>query len=377
MAKPYKIKRYNGRYHHRKSLLAKLVLVLVWLLGIIALVWVGFYAYQPIMDFIDDSMNNSSSSQNSESLQTSSQLVSSSMPSQSQEPVLPVYDGVTKAVFLSRELYSVSDTLEAFLASAVNEGANTVVVEYKDDEGIVYHDTNVAMAIEGKAVSENATDLSIIAKTIRDAGLIPAARIYGFEDHTVSYQLRDVAGHYRDEDFLWYDDSPENGGKAWLNPYNEEARAYLLELADEAAELGFEEIVMSGVHFPKGYQLDAINFGETAGVSKSQILRDFSVSLEEALESRGARLSMVVLASDITSPNGFTYGEESALDIFSCKVYLDLTETNAAEISTVISSILADRTGDYGAVLTDDDAFVSQTEALKQFDTDDWLLLHR
>ena len=204
--------------------------------------------------------------------------------------------------------------------------------------------------------------------------MFPAALIYGFEDHTVSYQLRDVAGHYKDEDYLWYDDSPEKGGKAWLNPYNEDAQAYLLDLAAEAVEIGFEEIIMDGVHFPKGYQLDAINFGETGGVAKSDVLRSFADSMSEMLEGKGARLSMVVLASDITSPNGFTYGSESALELFDCKIYLDLTETSAENMTAEVTEILTDKTGDFGVMLFDSGDTAEQLETMKDLGAKSWFI---
>ena len=369
MAKQYKIKRYNGLYRSRRSPLMKLLTVLLWILVVAVLVGLGFYGYQLVMDYIE----NGGASQSSESSlpSSSSQAVSSSTSSR---PVRqePVYSGVTKAVLLPQDISA--SALESFLENAKEHGANTVVVTYKDDEGIVYHDTAVSMAHEGYAVAENPDDLSEIAKAIKDAGLFPAALIYGFEDHTVSYQLRDVAGHYKDEEYLWYDESPDKGGKAWLNPYNEDAQNYLIDLAAEAAELGFEEIIMDGVHFPKGYQLEAINFGETNGVTKSEVLRSFTDSLREILEGKGARLSMVVLASDITSPNGFTYGESSAVEIFDCKLYLDLTETDSAQMQEVTEEILSGKTGDFGVFLTDQDAAEEQLDALKKLGAKNWFL---
>ena len=370
MAKQYKIKRYNSVYRNRKSPLMKLLIALMWLLGIGALVALGFYGYQSVMDFNE----NGGASQSSESSSVSSSAPVSSAVSSSSVPVKqePVYNGITKAVLLPTEISG--DQLEAFLDDAAENGANTVVVTYKDADGIVYHDTSAALALEGYAVAEEASDLSEVAKAIKDAGMFPAALIYGFEDHTVSYQLRDVAGHYKDEDYLWYDDSPEKGGKAWLNPYNEDAQAYLLDLAAEAAEIGFEEIIMDGVHFPKGYQLDAINFGETNGVSKSDVLRSFADSMSEMLEGKGARLSMVVLASDITSPNGFTYGSESALELFDCKIYLDLTETSAENMTAEVTEILTDKTGDFGVMLFDSGDTAEQLETMKDLGAKSWFI---
>ena len=171
MAKQYKIKRYNSVYRNRKSPLMKLLIALMWLLGIGALVALGFYGYQSVMDFIE----NGGASQSSESSSVSSSAPVSSAVSSSSVPVKqePVYNGITKAVLLPTEISG--DQLEAFLDDAAENGANTVVVTYKDADGIVYHDTSAALALEGYAVAEEASDLSEVAKAIKDAVSIPVS----------------------------------------------------------------------------------------------------------------------------------------------------------------------------------------------------------
>ena len=48
----------------------------------------------------------------------------------------------------------------------------------------------------------------------------------------------------------WLDSTPALGGKSWLNPYMENARTYIAELAGDAAQKGFELIVLTDVNFP-------------------------------------------------------------------------------------------------------------------------------
>ena len=129
---------------------------------------------------------------------------------------------------------------------------------------------------------------------------------------------------------------------------------------------------MDGVHFPKGYQLNAINFGETGGVAKSEVLRGFADSLSEILDGMDTRLSMVVLASDITSPNGFTYGSDSALELFDCKIYLDLTEEE--EPAAAVAEILADKAGDFGVMLFDSGDTAELLETVKDLGAKSWFI---
>ena len=347
MAKKIKIKRYNGIYRNRRSPWATLLLILVWLLVLAVLVAIGFSLYQTVMDYIEQRPSSPSQSDPSSAFSSSSvsQPVEQSAASQP-EPEAPE---VIRAVYASHTVYSDAEQWDQFLRATKAMGANTVVVEYKDEQGMVYHTSSVSAAVEGFAISPQAVDLAQVVQTIREYDMIPAASIYGFEDHTVSYQLREMAVWYAGSEYLWYDNSPSDGGQPWLNPYHSQAQQYLIQLAQEAAGLGFEQIWMAGLHFPTGYQLEYIDFGDTDGVSKSQLLGAFSQTLQDSLAEYDASLSVVVSVSDVISPNGFTYGEQSALELFDSKIYLDFTDVAQDQLEGAAQQLLSDEA--YGAVM--------------------------
>ena len=247
---------------------------------------------------------------------------SSSQPEEPEE----VQQQVLRAVYLAHSVLTDPAKREEFLNTAVKNGATAVVVDVKNENGAVLHRSNVKTASNALAISDVAVDLGETVEAIVQKGLRPIARIYAFEDSVASASLRRMACFYQNANLLWYDNDPSNGGRPWLNPYSQEAQEYVLQLAAESGELGFEEVMLAGLHFPRGYQLDNIYFGENVPENgKAAALEDFAGRIQERLEAMDVGMSVMIRALDILEPNDFTYGEGNPLDRFQCTVYIDFT----------------------------------------------------
>ena len=70
------------------------------------------------------------------------------------------------------------------------------------------------------------------------------ASIYTFRDHRYPSANNAAATQYMDSDFLWVDNDPEKGGKAWLNPFSQQAQDHIRKIVDDACAAGFEQIVL-------------------------------------------------------------------------------------------------------------------------------------
>lgn len=322
--KPIKIKRYHGYLGQRRRPVVTFLLMLVWAVLVATLVVVGIAIYEPVMEYIarrGEESSQGESSQPEESSSEPSMALSSSQPEEQERE-----EGLVRAVYLAHSILSDREQMETFLDAAAKNGATAVVVDIKNENGSVMHQSQVKTAKESLAISDIAVDMAEIAEAISAKGLRPIARVYAFEDHVASYSLRRMACFYQAESMLWYDNDPSNGGQPWLNPYAQEARNYVLSLAAESGELGFEEVMLAGFQFPWGYQLENVYFGADAeNVSKSSTLESLASQIQERLAAIEVEMSVMVRASDILEPNGFTYGEGNPLDRFQCPVYIDFS----------------------------------------------------
>lgn len=124
---------------------------------------------------------------------------------------------------------------------------------------------------------------------------------------------------------------------AWLDPWNSDVRQYVIDLAAELMEMGFDEVVLNHAEHPNSQVLYTRTMSEE--MSREACVTNFSIAvrkgLQETMESTGARLSAMLdntaLNSDLID-NGQNLGY--MLQVYD-RVY-EFTETYA-EANLVIS----------------------------------------
>ena len=161
------------------------------------------------------------------------------------------------------------------------------------------------------AAAENAIDLASYIDTARRAGYDVIARIYAFEDSTAPYNSADMAIRYESEDgVLWLDDSVDNGGKPWLNPYSDTAQKYVLDIVYDAVDLGVDAILLDGVRFPEeNAAMDYAYFGVgTEETGRGEILARFAKRVYSAVVTSGTDVLMTFDGHAVVTGDTAVYG---------------------------------------------------------------------
>ena len=250
MNRRYKVKHYRSRIYN--PIRGKIIKILLAVLAAAVLFTVGWFAYEPIMQAVNE--------KNKEIIEDEP------IPPKPQEPAYepPVEEFLEKqtlAVTVPEEaLYSALDYYD-FLKSLDKE-TTAIVIDMKTQKGTVtYVSDHISVANAG-AVHENAVDLEGRIKTARKLGFDVIARIYAFEDSTTPYNASDMAIRYESEEgVLWLDDSVDNGGKPWLNPYSDTAQKYILDIVYDAIDMEVDAILLEGLRFPENEGMDYAYFG--------------------------------------------------------------------------------------------------------------------
>ncbi len=249
----------------------------------------------------------------------------------------PVNQGTgMRGIYLPQAQLLDNAVLSNMLASAVNAQLNTVVVDAKDATGAVLFSSENALAQKAGAASDTAYSAKQVAQAIGDKGLIPAARIHAFRDSIAPLQERDMAVHYYDTDIFWYDNSPDLGGKPWLNPYSQGAQQYIISLAGELCSQGFKVILLDSVQFPSGVGLDKAGYGPVAKTTtRDAALTQFVNAVSAAVKAKGGELILCTQEgwaptgdaqrdAQIQSNNSRLYGGSPAA-FFTTRVILPLS----------------------------------------------------
>ena len=139
---------------------------------------------------------------------------------------------------------AVADELGRFLQMAKTTELNALMIDLKDEKGLVYYDTADPTALEVGA-DYSIYNLTDIVARAHQEGLYVIGRIVMFNDPIAAVRKPSMA--------VW--DSTKNApftanGQYFLDPTDPDARQYGLALAVEACSMGIDEIQFDYVRFP-------------------------------------------------------------------------------------------------------------------------------
>ena len=301
-----KIRRYSNIYGKNDHAWLKIVITFV---AIALVVFIGFSIADPIAKLISGDFNDTSSNLSDFSPNVSyNDYVSSTATStdatesqpdtsdtSSEEPVIVRPDRTEYttglSVTLPLDIIRNAEKFEAFLNSAKEQNVKNVIIELKDEEGYIYYNTSNKNAKNCKAVSTKAvSNLKSAIASFRENGIAVTAKIHCFSDR-IATDIKDAAVKYQGENGgKWLDDTKENGGKSWLNPYSDEATSYLLSIAKELTDMGADNILLASVRFPGGHQTLAYYGYDSATVSRDDCLKRFVTKVKETVAYAGSEV---------------------------------------------------------------------------------------
>lgn len=201
---------------------------------------------------------------------------------------------------------------------------NTVVIDIKNDEGLVtYRMAEGTTAREIGACIRYITDLPALVEKLKEHGIYTIARIVSFKDPLLAEAKPELMLRKADGTGV-----AESGKLYWINPFEQGVRDYLIEIALEAADAGFDEIQMDYVRFPSGAGTGNLDFGPSAeGKERADAVTEFLEELNQALKEKGVWLSADVFGVVITNrSDGAFLGQDYArlgetVDFISPMIY--------------------------------------------------------
>jgi len=159
------------------------------------------------------------------------------------EQVIAMEPFTVRAVHIGGE--EARDEIDRFVDMAMETELNALMIDLKDETGLVFYNSQNPTALEAGAVAGETFDLAATAARTEDLGLYLIGRIVLFNDPVAAVELPDMA--------VWdsQTNSPyEANGQFFLDPTDPEARRYGIDLAVEACRLGVDEIQFDYVRFP-------------------------------------------------------------------------------------------------------------------------------
>ena len=257
----------------RSKKIGKIVLLA---LGFAAVVAIAFFATDFALQLSNKPVVTDSPSQTDSGAQQAGAQEPSQTAPQEQAAV---------AVWLPEATFRRDDALESFLANVKQLGATTLILEGKNVDGEVLFPSSVEQISATGAAEGAYTGFSQAVEKIHTSGLKVMIQLQCFRDPLAARRLGEgSAVYYERPGTLWLDNSLDQGGKPWANPYSETVQSYLTGLIHELASMGVDGILLDSVQFPSGYALNRTYYtGESeSGVSRNEILKDFIAKAKKA-----------------------------------------------------------------------------------------------
>ncbi|RBO82940.1 hypothetical protein DFR74_12130 [Nocardia puris] len=220
-----------------------------------------------------------------------------------------------RAVHVTAHAWSHEGLRESVLELARAGKIDTVQLDIKDEDGVVGYDSQVPLARESGA-AEGIYDARAALRVLHDMGLRVIGRIVVFRDPT----LAEWAWRTGRQDWVVQNPSgqPYSSGYgpiAFTNMARPEVRGYNVDLAVEAATLGFDEIMYDYIRRPDG-RLSSMAFPGLTTEPSAAIV-DFLRESRTPVNDAGAFLSAAVYGIAVTRPH------EIAQDIPAMAAHLD------------------------------------------------------
>jgi hypothetical protein len=184
------------------------------------------------------------------------------------------------------------NTFEKVIGIAAATEINAVVIDVKDDSGLLTYESSIELVKEVKADRyARIKDMKVLMEILEEYDIYPIARIVAFKDMNFAYASPEHSIQLSSGG-VWHDYS----GTPWVNPFDKYIWDYNIAIAKEAALMGFKEIQFDYVRFPdNAVAYNAITtFPGRNGKAKDVAIGEFLKYSQEILREYG-----VTTAADV------------------------------------------------------------------------------
>jgi len=201
---------------------------------------------------------------------------------------------------------------------------NALVIDVKDDRGLVLYKSRVPLAQAIGADSNRPMSprrLAALFDSLRAHHIYPIARIVVAKDPLLAGERMEWAIKRRADGKAWLD----KNGRPWLDPTQPAVWQYAIDLAREARSVGFSAVQFDYVRFPDDNRMvrEAV-FPLEHGRTRAQVIRDQLGVVREALKPSGMPMTIDVFGLTATDTTDMGIGQRWEMFIDRADVVLPM-----------------------------------------------------
>lgn len=211
-----------------------------------------------------------------------------------------------RAIYVTAMTASDDQQWQAILELVDDSEINAVVLDVKDNDGMVRYESTVPRVAEVGADGAM-YDLESRLRDLKDRNVYSIARQVVFEDPVLAEAEPELAVRDAESGDLW----TTWDGQAWVNAMEEEVWAYNIEIAQEVAAAGFDEIQLDYIRFPTDGPLDSADFGgDFSRESRTEAISMFLTDMRNAISPTGTYLAADIFGIALWEEGDIGIGQE-------------------------------------------------------------------
>lgn len=201
-----------------------------------------------------------------------------------------------RGIYVSGHVAGISSWMDSLIELADTTELNAFVIDVKADDGRITYDMDIPIVDEVGADTNYIRDIDGLMDKLYEHDILPIARIVTFKDPYLAKNKPEFAIKNKDGSLWYYDKVP------WLNPYNKDTWDYVLDVAKDAAKMGFKEIQFDYIRFAASHSLKNADFGgHNTEDDREAIIHEFVAYAMQELKPYGVEVSADVFGTIITS----------------------------------------------------------------------------
>lgn len=217
-----------------------------------------------------------------------------------QSKKLEVIPSEVKSIYATVWTASSNKSMDRVINLIKTTDLNSVIIDIKDYTGRLPFIPQSSSLNDMGVGKEMITDLPDLIDRLHEENIYVIARIAVFQDVFLAEKKEEWAIKDGKTGKVWRD----RNDLAWVDPASKEVWEYILEIAKETDNLGFDELNFDYIRFPSDGDLDNLSFPFYDGVTlKTEVMRGFYSFLSDNLRKDG-----IIISADIFGQATFDRG---------------------------------------------------------------------
>lgn len=267
-----------------------------------------------------------------------------------------------KGIYMTGHSIGLTERFERIIQLTKDTEINSWVIDVKDDYGTMTYKSSIPLVQQSGADRVlKVRDFHSIMEILRENDIYPIARIVTFKDKQITAHRPDLAIKSNTGE-VWRD----RKGDSWLNPYNRESWEYVIDIAKEAALMGFKDIQFDYVRFPTDGNRAIIDYGEAGkNATMAETIAAFLQYAREELKDYGVYVSADIFGLVTTVSDDMRLGQHLESVALAADVLLPMVYPSHYALGT------------YGVAIPDKDPYTiiytsmnTARERIEAIDTD-------